>query len=82
VAAMLPERFDAEELVQRAYEAGVGVYSIAPFYLGAPKPGLIFGYAGCTVPEIEEGARRLGGMLRSMAAPPKARASPAGWGAL
>jgi GntR family transcriptional regulator / MocR family aminotransferase len=71
VAAMLPERFDAEELVQRAYEAGVGVYSIAPFYLGAPKPGLIFGYAGCTVPEIEEGARRLGGILRSMGAPPR-----------
>jgi len=82
VAAMLAERFDAEELVQRAYEAGVGVYSIASFYLGAPKPGLIFGYAGCTVPEIQEGARRLGGMLRSMAASPKARASPAGWGAL
>jgi len=83
VAAMLAERFDAEELVQRAYEAGVGVYSIASFYLGAPKPGLIFGYAGCTVPEIQEGARRLGGMLRSIAASPKAaRASPAGWGAL
>lgn len=66
VTAMLPRGFDVEELVQRAYEAGVGVYSVAPFYLHTPKPGLIFGYGACTVAEIHEGARRLGGILRSM----------------
>jgi GntR family transcriptional regulator/MocR family aminotransferase len=75
VAGFLPRGFDAEELVQRAYEAGVGLYSTAPFYVGRPRPGLIFGYAGCTVVEIEEGARRLGGILRSMSAPPRARRS-------
>jgi GntR family transcriptional regulator/MocR family aminotransferase len=75
VAGFLPRGFDAEELVQRAYEAGVGLYSIAPFYVGRPRPGLIFGYAGCTIMEIEEGARRLGGILRSMSAPPRARSS-------
>jgi GntR family transcriptional regulator / MocR family aminotransferase len=76
VAGFLPRGFDVEELVQRAYEAGVGLYSIAPFYLGRPRPGLIFGYAGCTVTAIEEGARRLGGILGSMSAPARTRASP------
>jgi GntR family transcriptional regulator/MocR family aminotransferase len=75
VAGFLPKGFDVEELVQRAFEAGVGLYSIAPFYLGRARPGLIFGYGGCTVTEIEEGARRLGGILRSMSAPPRGRAN-------
>jgi GntR family transcriptional regulator/MocR family aminotransferase len=78
VAGFLPNEFDGEDLVQRAYEAGVGLYSIAPFYLSTPKAGLIFGYGACTVAEIEEGVRRLGGILRSMNAPRRtgARLSP------
>lgn len=75
VAGLLPDGFDCEELVRRAYEAGVGIYSIAPFYLGAPKAGLIFGYASCSVADIEEGVRRLGGILRSIEAPRRAQAS-------
>ena len=70
VTGELPAGFDVEELVRRAQEAGVGLYSITPFYRGAFKPGLIFGYGACKVSEIEEGARRLGGILRSMGMPP------------
>src|SRR5579862_240894 len=66
VAASLPRGFDVDDLVQRAYEAGVGLYAIGPFYLQRPSPGLMFGYGACPVAEIDEGVRRLGGILRSM----------------
>jgi GntR family transcriptional regulator/MocR family aminotransferase len=69
LTALLPTGFDVEELVRRAHEAGVGLYSTAPFYAGEPKPGLIFGYAACQIPDIDEGVRRLGGLLRSVPLP-------------
>jgi hypothetical protein len=70
VSATLDRGFDAPELVRRAGEAGVGIYSTAPFYRRAAEPGLIFGYATCSVDDIDEGVRRLGALLRSMS-PPK-----------
>ncbi len=66
VTAELPEAFDVDELVRRASEAGVGLYSIKPFYRRDARPGLIFGYGACGVADIVEGARRVGGILRSM----------------
>ena len=66
VTADLPMGFDVEELVLRASEAGVGVYSITPFYRRSARPGLIFGYGTCSVADIVEGVRRVGGILRSM----------------
>jgi GntR family transcriptional regulator/MocR family aminotransferase len=66
LTALLPASFDVEELLRRAHEAGVGIYSLVPFYAGDARPGLVFGYAACAVPDIEEGIRRLGGLLRSM----------------
>ena len=66
VAGMLAKGIDADELVARAGEAGVGLYSTAPFYLGPCTPGLIFGYAPCSVEDIQEGVRRLRALLESM----------------
>jgi GntR family transcriptional regulator/MocR family aminotransferase len=68
VSAWLPRRFDADELIARAYEAGVGLYSIAPFYAGRARPGLMFGYGACGIEDIEEGVRRLRGIFDSMRA--------------
>jgi len=63
VSGALPAAFDVAELVSRAGESGVGLYSTEPFYLRHSKPGLMFGYAACTVEDIQEGARRLGVLL-------------------
>jgi DNA-binding transcriptional MocR family regulator len=76
VSGSLAKGFDVAELVRRAGEAGVGLYSTEPFYLGAPQPGLIFGYAACGIDDIQEGTRRLGALLRSMNAPRLERSKP------
>jgi GntR family transcriptional regulator/MocR family aminotransferase len=48
------------ELEMRAARAGVGVYSVAPFYLNPPnRAGLLLGYASMREKEIAEGIRRL-----------------------
>jgi GntR family transcriptional regulator / MocR family aminotransferase len=66
VSAWLPTGFDTEELIRRSYEAGVGLYPIAPFFSRGARPGLMFGYGACAVADIEEGVRRLRGLLQSM----------------
>jgi len=66
VSAWLPAGFDVEELIRRAHEAGVGLYSIAPFFSGRPRPGLIFGYGACSTADIAEGVRRIRGIIASM----------------
>ena len=44
-----------EELIERARSLGLGLYSIAPYYLGKPdRAGLLFGYCGLSVTEIRE----------------------------
>lgn len=46
---------DCDALIARARQLGLGLYSIAPFYLGVPdRVGLLFGYCGLSVAEIEE----------------------------
>jgi GntR family transcriptional regulator/MocR family aminotransferase len=47
-------------VVTRAAQAGVGVYSIAPFYARPPRrAGLLFGYASLSEADIRAGIRRL-----------------------
>src|SRR5262245_6632832 len=47
-------------LVARAAGAGVGIYSVAPYYAEPPRrAGLLFGYAALTEGEIRSGVRRL-----------------------
>lgn len=66
IAGFLDRDIDAEELIRRAYEGGVGLYSIEPFYIGRPRQGLIFGFGACSAADIAEGIRRLRGVLQSL----------------
>lgn len=63
---LLRSGFDTDELTRRAFETGVGLYSIESFFLRRPKAGLMFGFGGCTIADIREGARRLGGIFGSL----------------
>jgi GntR family transcriptional regulator/MocR family aminotransferase len=55
------------ELRMRAARAGVGVYSVAPFYLNPPKQvGLLLGYASMPEKQIAEGIRRFAAVVNSL----------------
>ena len=55
---------DLDALIARAARAGVGIYSVAPYYAAPPRrAGLLFGYAALTEGEIRAGVRRLAGLL-------------------
>jgi len=57
----------ARELCMRAAQAGVGIYSVAPFYLKPPKKlGLLLGYASMREKQIAEGIRRLASVVNSL----------------
>jgi GntR family transcriptional regulator/MocR family aminotransferase len=63
--AVAPGR--VRELQIRAARAGVGVYSVAPFYLSPPKQaGLLLGYATLPEKQIAEGIRRLAAVVNSL----------------
>jgi GntR family transcriptional regulator/MocR family aminotransferase len=56
---------DVAGLVERAREAGVNVYSIAPYFLGTPaRAGLVIGYGHLSESTIRNGIRRLAAALR------------------
>lgn len=55
------------ELQLRSARAGVGVYSVAPFYLSPPREvGLLLGYASLPEKQIAEGIRRFASVLNSL----------------
>ena len=55
------------ELRMRSARAGVGVYSVAAFYLNPPKEvGLLLGYASLPEKQIAEGIRRFASVLNSL----------------
>lgn len=55
------------ELRIRAARAGVGVYSVAPFYLDPPKQaGLLLGYASLPEKQIGEGIRRFAAVVNAL----------------
>ena len=56
----------ARELRMRAERVGVGVYSVAPFYLNPPKQvGMLLGYASLPEKQIAEGIRRFASVVDS-----------------
>jgi len=60
------DNFDA--LMDQAREAGVGLLSIAPFYLRTPpRPGLLLGYAGLAPRDLQQATMILGRCLRATA---------------
>ncbi|HET7220897.1 MAG TPA: PLP-dependent aminotransferase family protein [Vicinamibacterales bacterium] len=58
-----------ENLIARAADRGVGIYSVAPYYTTPPKTaGLLLGYAGLTEREIRDGIRVLAAVIGRRAA--------------
>lgn len=50
---------ELDSWIPAAAEVGVGLYSVAPYFLSEPKrPGLLFGYGNLDEKEIVEGIRR------------------------
>jgi GntR family transcriptional regulator/MocR family aminotransferase len=50
--------------IDYAARAGVGLYSVTPYYLMAPpRAGLLLGYAALTEEEIRAGVQRLAAVL-------------------
>ncbi len=53
-----------EDLIARAADRDVGLYSVAPYYAEPPETaGLLLGYAGLTEQEIRDGIRLLGTVI-------------------
>jgi GntR family transcriptional regulator / MocR family aminotransferase len=51
-------------LIARAAQAGVGLYSLAPYYASPPaRAGLLFGYASLSEAEIRNGVRKLTALM-------------------
>jgi GntR family transcriptional regulator/MocR family aminotransferase len=56
----LPESMKAEQIVVKAGSVGVNVSTLESYYLERPTVnGLLLGYGGLTIPEIQTGARKL-----------------------
>jgi GntR family transcriptional regulator/MocR family aminotransferase len=56
---------DLDTTIERARRAGVGIYSIGPYYARPPRrAGLLFGYASLTEAEIRAGIRLLADVIR------------------
>ena len=67
LTALTKGKLDADQIAKRAWEAGIGVYSLRRYYLGrATKRGLIFGYGATPERTIAEGLKRLNQLLRTM----------------
>jgi GntR family transcriptional regulator/MocR family aminotransferase len=57
---------ETREILLKAERAGVGVYSVGPFYLTPPAhAGLLLGYSSLPEKQITEGIRRLAAALTS-----------------
>ena len=55
---------DLDSWIAAAEEVGVGLYSVAPYFLSeSNRPGLLFGYGNLEEAEIAEGIRRFAGLL-------------------
>ena len=53
-----------DALIARAERAGIGLYSVAPYYASPPpRAGLLFGYASLSEAEIRTGVRKLATLL-------------------
>jgi len=60
LAGYLPEGVDDVAISRKAATVGVSVRPLTPCYIGEPgRGGLILGYGGATLEQIEEGVRKL-----------------------
>jgi DNA-binding transcriptional MocR family regulator len=73
----LPLALDATHVLPLALQAGIAFSPGATFYLTAPRPNTMrLTFTTVTVPQIEDGVRRLGALLKRQLA--QARVKPAG----
>jgi GntR family transcriptional regulator/MocR family aminotransferase len=55
---------DLDSWIAAAEDVGVGLYSVAPYFLSEPKrPGLLFGYGNLDEERIAEGIRRFASLV-------------------
>lgn len=65
LSAVFRDGSDDAAVAARALGAGVGLFALSEFAVtGPPGAGLVFGYGAVAPPEIDEGMRRLAGVLR------------------
>ena len=67
LAGFLPNGFPVNELIARSAATGVGLYSIAPFYISTARAGLMFGFGSCNASDIAEGIVRMSKVYEAMA---------------
>jgi GntR family transcriptional regulator / MocR family aminotransferase len=66
LTTVLPKGYRDRDVILRAAEAGVRGFPLSACYLGrAPRQGLVLGYGGFGIGEIEEGVRKLGQIIRA-----------------
>ncbi|WP_109123930.1 PLP-dependent aminotransferase family protein [Dyella sp. C11] len=62
LAGLLPDGVDDVAVSRRAAEVGVSVRPLTPCYIGEPgRVGLILGYGGASLVQIDEGVRKVAG---------------------
>jgi GntR family transcriptional regulator/MocR family aminotransferase len=72
-----PERLHT--VIDHAAQAGVGLYSVTPYYLTPPRrAGLLLGYAALNADDIDRGIQRLASILQRLAATPEVSLIPTG----
>lgn len=60
----LPEGAEDRKISERAARQGLWMMPLSSCYLGAPScPGLVLGFGGTSVPDVEDGVRRLRSLL-------------------
>jgi GntR family transcriptional regulator/MocR family aminotransferase len=63
-------RSAVDDLVDRARAEGVGIYSVAPYYIDPPeRAGLLLGYASLSERDIREGVARLARIMLRISGP-------------
>ncbi|MFA1547326.1 MocR-like pyridoxine biosynthesis transcription factor PdxR [Actinomadura chokoriensis] len=68
LSATLPPGTDDAAIAAKALEAGIGLFALSEFAVTGPAvPGLVFGYGAVTLPAIDTGLRRLGGIVAGAA---------------
>jgi GntR family transcriptional regulator / MocR family aminotransferase len=65
LTAILEQGADDRQIAERAARQGLWAMPLSACYLGTPsRAGLVLGYGGTGIPEILDGVRRLGTLLR------------------
>jgi GntR family transcriptional regulator/MocR family aminotransferase len=65
VLAWLPDAADEERILADAAAAGIGIAGVASRRVAPGPPGLVFGYGAIPEASIEEGVRRLAGVIEA-----------------